>query len=217
MIVVTDGSDGSSLRTPAELITFANRHRIRVFTIGLGSSINPTELEYIALLTGGRYYQTPNPAQLPMIYEEIATISVMGFQECRITYEASRADGLLHTVELQLADFCGGADTKTKVYRAPLDTTTAVGDAPLLAGQFRLHAWPEPAHGSVTVDAEVPAGQPVTLRLTDMLGRSEVVYDGVVSDGHLTLPLSLAGRPSGVLLLTLTSGRTQIVRRITRL
>jgi copper homeostasis protein CutC len=62
VIALTDGGDNASTRTVAEIISLANRHRIRVFTIGLGSGINATELEQIALLTGGRYYQTPNAA-----------------------------------------------------------------------------------------------------------------------------------------------------------
>ncbi|MFZ1731533.1 MAG: VWA domain-containing protein, partial [Bacteroidota bacterium] len=135
VVVVTDGGDNSSTRTVAEIIALANRHRIRVFTVGLGTGINATELEMIALLTGGRYYQTPNAGQLSAIYQEIATILFQCFQECSITYERDCADGALRTVELQLNNFCGGTDTKTKTYRAPLDSTTfsnlnmEIGDA----------------------------------------------------------------------------------------
>ena len=123
VIVVTDGADNSSTRTVAEIITLANRHRIRVFTIGIGASINATELEMIALLTGGRYYQTPNAGQLAAIMMEIGTVVFQGFQECFISYGRDCADGGMRTVELQL-DFCNGTDVKTKTYRAPLDTTT---------------------------------------------------------------------------------------------
>jgi hypothetical protein len=124
VIAMTDGGDNSSTRTVAEIISLANRHRIRVFTIGLGGGINATELEQIALLTGGRYYQTPNAGQLAAIYQEISTIIFQGFQECIITYERDCADGGMRTVELQLRNFCGGTDVKTKTYRAPLDSTT---------------------------------------------------------------------------------------------
>jgi Mg-chelatase subunit ChlD len=124
VIVMTDGGDNASTRTPAEIISLANRNRIRVFTIGLGGSINATELEMIALLTGGRYYQTPNSGQLAAIYKDISTIIFQGFQECVITYERDCADGGLRTVELQLINFCGGTDVKTKTYRAPLDSST---------------------------------------------------------------------------------------------
>jgi Mg-chelatase subunit ChlD len=124
VILMTDGGDNASSRQPAELIALANRHRIRIFTIGLGSSINSLELELIAQLTGGKYFQTPNAGQLSAIYQEISTIMFQGFQECIITYERECADGSLRTVELQLRNYCGGTDTKTKTYRAPLDSST---------------------------------------------------------------------------------------------
>jgi len=145
VIVVTDGGDNASTRTPAEVISLANRNRIRVFTIGLGTSINATELEMIALLTGGRYYQTPNAGQLAAIYKDISTIIFQGFQECVITYERDCADGGLRTVELQLINFCGGTDVKTKTYRAPQDSTSfsnlhlSLGDVQALGGsEFQL-------------------------------------------------------------------------------
>ncbi|HOJ05681.1 MAG TPA: T9SS type A sorting domain-containing protein [Bacteroidota bacterium] len=124
VIAMTDGGDNASTRTPAEIISLANRYSIRVFTIGLGTGINATELELIATLTGGRYYQTPDAGQLAAIYQEISTIIFACFQECIITYQRQCADGGLRTVELQLRNFCGGTDTKTKTYRAPLDSTT---------------------------------------------------------------------------------------------
>ncbi len=135
IILLTDGGDNSSSLQPAELIALANRHRIRVFTVALGGSVNSAELELIALLTGGKYFQTPNAGQLAAIYQEIYIIIRQGFQECIITYDAECADGGLRTVDLQLKDYCGGNDTKTKTYRAQLDSSTfsnlnmEIGDA----------------------------------------------------------------------------------------
>ncbi len=140
VILLTDGGDNSSTRQPAEIIALANREKIRVFTIGLGSSINSVELELIAQLTGGKYYQTPNAGQLSAIYQEISTILFQSFQECVITYDRGCADGMLRTVELSLNNFCGGSDTKTKTYRAPLDSATfsglqlGIGDAGTIGG-----------------------------------------------------------------------------------
>lgn len=141
VIVLTDGGDNSSTRTPAEIISLANRNRIRVYTVGLGSSINATELELIALLTGGRYYQTPNAGQIAAIYSEIAHIIFRHFEECVLTYRVACADGGMRTVELETRDYCGGTDVKTKNYRAPLDSTTfssmhmSLGDGVALGGK----------------------------------------------------------------------------------
>ncbi|MBE0644414.1 MAG: T9SS type A sorting domain-containing protein [Bacteroidetes bacterium] len=124
VVVISDGGDNSSMYTPAQLITFANQNHIRVFTIGLGSGLNPIDLQLIAELTGGKYYQALTPASLVVIYPEIASIIHMGFLECRIDYDATCADGAVHTVELQVNNVCGGSDVKSKSYRAPRDTTT---------------------------------------------------------------------------------------------
>jgi von Willebrand factor type A domain-containing protein len=123
VIAMTDGGDNSSTRTPQDIISLANRNRIRVFTIGLGG-VTPAQLETIALLTGGKYYQAPSANQLVAIYEEISTIIFGGFLECLITYQAKCMDGGLRTVDLTLMSFCNGSDTKTKTYRAPKDTST---------------------------------------------------------------------------------------------
>ncbi|MBL0176081.1 MAG: VWA domain-containing protein [Ignavibacteria bacterium] len=124
IIVLTDGADNSSVHSPFEVITLANKNRIRVFMIGLGSGIQTEILRNIADLTGGRYYETPNPAQLTAIYQEIAMIILSGFQECVITYTATCEDGGFRKVGLSLVNFCSGQDTKTKTYKAPRDTTT---------------------------------------------------------------------------------------------
>ncbi|MDX9760265.1 MAG: T9SS type A sorting domain-containing protein [Bacteroidota bacterium] len=124
VIAMTDGGDNASVRTPSEIMSLANRHRIRVFTIGLGTGINATELELIALLTGGRYYQTPNAGNLSIIFAEIMTLIRQFGQECIITYERDCADGAMREVDLLLSNYCGGTDLKTKTYRAPLDSST---------------------------------------------------------------------------------------------
>ncbi|MBL0176092.1 MAG: VWA domain-containing protein [Ignavibacteria bacterium] len=124
MIVMTDGGDNSSSRSPSEIISLANRNRIRIFTIGLGSGIQSEILKNIADLTGGVYYETPNPAQLTAIYEAIATNIFASFKECIITYQATCMDGGFRKVDLSLVNFCSGSDTKTKTYKAPKDTST---------------------------------------------------------------------------------------------
>ena len=124
IIVMTDGGDNSSSRSPAEIISLANRNRIRIFTIGLGSGIQSEILRNIAELTGGAYYETPNPAQLTAIYQTIATNIFASFKECIITYQATCMDGGFRKVDLSLVNFCSGSDTKTKTYKAPKDTST---------------------------------------------------------------------------------------------
>ena len=124
VLVFTDGWDNTSTATIQEIISLANRNRIRVFTIGLGYNVAATDLELLALLTGGRFYLNPNAGQISAIYKDISAILFPGFQEPVITYERSCADGTARNIDLQLVDFCGGTDVKSKTYRAPLDSIT---------------------------------------------------------------------------------------------
>jgi von Willebrand factor type A domain-containing protein/PKD domain-containing protein/type IX secretion system substrate protein len=135
VIAMTDGGDNASTKTPQDIISLANKNRIRVFTVGLGG-VTPAQLETIALLTGGKYYQAPSANQLITIYEEIFTILRGGFFECYITYESTCMDGGLRLVDLTLQNFCNGDDTKTKTFRAPKDTSTYT-DVDIELGDFR--------------------------------------------------------------------------------
>jgi hypothetical protein len=44
---------------------------VTVYTIGLGSDVNDTELTNIALLTYGKYYFAPDAATLQAIFQSI--------------------------------------------------------------------------------------------------------------------------------------------------
>jgi Mg-chelatase subunit ChlD len=124
VILLTDGGDASSTRTPEEVVALAHRHRIRIFTIGLGSAINSESLEFIADATGGRYYQTPNAGQLAAIYMEISTIIFQGFQECSISYTSPCMDGAHRTIEVQVSDVCGTSLSETTTFKASMDSST---------------------------------------------------------------------------------------------
>jgi hypothetical protein len=120
VILLTDGEDNASSRTPAEIIALANRHNIRVFTVVVGDSSYPLDLQMIADLTGGRFYRRPDADQIATIYRHIPFPMIHLNGECLITYETACADGGLRTVDLELHDFRGGSDVKTRTYRAPL-------------------------------------------------------------------------------------------------
>ena len=125
VVAFTDGADGGSTRTPAELISIANKNHIRIYTVGFGNAGSFTVLQNIASLTGGYFYQVSDSIGAKQVYQEITTRLFMGgFGECLITYLTDCMDGSLRTVDLTLSNFCNGSDTKTKSYRAPRDTTT---------------------------------------------------------------------------------------------
>jgi len=144
VIVLTDGEDNSSSRNLEEVIAYAVTHNIRVFPIGYGKDIREDQLSHLAQITGGNYYQTPDSTGLSGIYREISTVIYEFFQECIIDYEPRCADGKLHEVELRIPDLCNGSATKTRWYKAPLDSATfftrhlALGDVTVAGGE---EAW----------------------------------------------------------------------------
>lgn len=71
-----------------------------------------------------------------------------------ITYDRSCADGAMHSIELQLANYCGGSDAETKPYRARLDSASFT-PIPIKVGQVA-----SVGDADVTVPVELSA--PVT-------------------------------------------------------
>jgi hypothetical protein len=83
------------------------------------------------------------------MFDEFSSIIFQGGPDCLITYTATCMDGSLRTVDLTVRDFCGGADTKTKTYKALRDTSTFM---PL---RFRLGTAVSHANSTVTLPLEL--------------------------------------------------------------
>jgi len=74
IILLTDGQDNAGGLDPlAEARTSATMG-IRVFTIGLGPTVDETMLRNIAALTGGEYLHAATPQDLYGVYEKIGTL-----------------------------------------------------------------------------------------------------------------------------------------------
>jgi hypothetical protein len=116
----------------------------------------------------------------------------------------------LYTVHVYTAADCESIS-------APLDVRVLAVHPAITDDGYMLQAWPEPAVDAVSIELRVPAGRPVTLLLVDLLGRSELLFEGIPADGHLRLPLDLHARAAGSLLLQMRSGEILRIRRITRL
>jgi hypothetical protein len=204
VVVLTDGGDNSSSHTITDVVSLANRNRVRVVTVGLGSDIDGAQLQSIADLTGGRYYEAPSASRLVAIFQEISTLIFQGFRKCLITYTGQCMDGSTRTVDLTLSNFCGGAVTKTRSYTAPFDSSTS---KPLRIGLARVRA-----HGDalVTVPLRVQdtiasqtAFPPVTF--TVLYDTSCVRFLGLATPpGSLLegLPMSVTPRAGEVTVVT---------------
>ena len=71
IILITDGIDNSS-KTPRDLVikTLKNK-KIKVYTIGIGRSVNTKDLDEISKKTGGKFYWIQNANELQKVYSDI--------------------------------------------------------------------------------------------------------------------------------------------------
>lgn len=73
---------------------------------------------------------------------------------------------------------------------------------------------PNPVGEELTLRAEVVKTSPLTVELTDILGRKQTLHEGVVNAGETALRLSASHVASGVYVLTVRVGTEQIARLI---
>lgn len=86
LIMVIYGTDNSSiLFNFNDLVNTANRHKIPIYTIAVGTGINSFALKYISSVSGGKYYELTNENvdQLKDIIKEV-TFAQKGYYEFKI-------------------------------------------------------------------------------------------------------------------------------------
>ena len=71
MIVITDGMDNNSRYSMSTVIAEAKANGTKIYTIGLGSQIDISELTQISSQTGGKYYYASVSSDLNDIYDDI--------------------------------------------------------------------------------------------------------------------------------------------------
>lgn len=186
VVVMTDGGDNSSSRTPADIITLANTNNRRVFTIGLGNLVNGQTLDTIAQQTGGLYFQTPSAQDLQQIFLQIASFARRDFDEYTIRFDTPDSKADKHTVTVT-AWVCDTVLTGSAT-RPSMQGTTGIGfpDAPSAGSVTLFPTYPNPLRGDVLdvrymIHESNPSGT-VTCTLIDALGRCRAEYSA--APGH---------------------------------
>lgn len=221
VLVLSDGGDNSSTQSVAGIISFAQTNNLRVFTVGLGTSINATELQQVALLTGGAYFQTPNAVDLQSIFTQIANFMGRGFDEHTVSFTSPEPDALEHELQVSVVA-CG--ETAASTFKERALTTTGVRD-PMAVAPFSLELGQSIPNPMTAGDGVIPftlsgvaTPQPVRLEVFDILGRrAALLVDGNITPGAHTARFSAKGLAPGMYLYRLSSGsviatRTMIVR-----
>jgi len=72
VLALTDGLENQSSNSKQDAIDVANQAGVPVYTIGLGSGVNTSDLQDVADQTGGRFFQAPSSSDLETVYEEIS-------------------------------------------------------------------------------------------------------------------------------------------------
>ncbi len=203
VVVMTDGGDNSSMRSPADLVALANRSNRRIFNIGLGTGVNGYQLDMISTLTGGMYFFAPNANDLSTIFLQIASFARRGFDEYHILYRTPDPDATSHEV-VATVNLCDTIVSGSAV-RPSIPATTAVDDvvAPVSARLDVLPLSPNPLRGTVlTCRYNVAAGasnEPVYIDVYDAAGRLCIPQAQVSgTPGRHAVPVHIGALSSGV-------------------
>jgi VWFA-related protein len=135
VLAMTDGSNNQSSHSLAEVIDYALRSGVPVFTIGFGNA-NTEVLQQLAADTGGQYYYAPTSADLGQIY---ASVSDVLANQYSVSYSSSITDGLSHTLTIAVNtvagttssshQFMGCSDQGRSLTGKVIDATTGRGIA----------------------------------------------------------------------------------------
>jgi hypothetical protein len=117
VLALTDGQENASSNLKQDAIDVANQAGVPVYTIGLGSGVNTSDLQDVADQTGGRFFEAPSSSDLETVYEEI---SQQLSSRYAVTYETSnpQLDGTQRTIDLT-STAGGTSGTESTTYLAP--------------------------------------------------------------------------------------------------
>lgn len=91
LIVFTDGDDTDGGYTVSDVISYANSKNVRIFTVGLGSSISSSAIGKIANATGGAFMKTPDATRLMALYGSLGNILRGNAPYYRLRWTANRS------------------------------------------------------------------------------------------------------------------------------
>jgi VWFA-related protein len=202
VVVMTDGGDNSSSKSPLDVARFALQNNKRVFTIALGTGPQTQQLQYLADTTGGLFFASPSPNDLAAIFLQIASFARRGFDEYTVRYTTPDPQATEHTlgVAVTVCDIMAFGSVTRKSLNA-----LAVGDAERPSSAILLRNYPNPLARSTVIEYTLPRGEHnVSLDLLDVCGRVvATVLCTMQQGGAHTADFDAGALPAGVYLVRL--------------
>ncbi|MBN1448820.1 MAG: VWA domain-containing protein [Bacteroidetes bacterium] len=219
VVLLSDGGDNSSMHSPQDVIQYAQAMNIRVFTVGLGMSIQRTELQSIAMLTGGQYFETPNANDLQVIFTTIASFMARGFDEHTISFRSPDPDAVRHTISVRVSicgDVAEASHSEDALFVSGITQPRPVRTTAMELGQNAPNPFTAGAGTVIPYAVTGGASQHVTLEVYDLLGRRmAVLTDRMLPPGAYTATFSGDGLARGTYLYRLSSGGETLSRMLT--
>lgn len=126
VIVLSDGGDNASSATLEDVIRYARRAGIPVYTICVSYHALPEEVENLRMLadsTGGHFIPVTHPDGIIDAFNELASRVAGGANDCVFEYEIECPDGSWREAEISVKACNGQTLVERRRYRAPLDPT----------------------------------------------------------------------------------------------
>ncbi|MBI5646010.1 MAG: VWA domain-containing protein [Ignavibacteriae bacterium] len=212
MILLTDGSDQSSISSIDDVVNMARTIGVPIYMIGLGvDSIDVPGMRSMAERTGGEFFLAPTSEQLSDVLGRIMRSVVLS--ECVLSYTSAdtcRAGGMRQvdvTVTLN-----GNTQTGTVDYTVP-DFRSRLAVRPVLPDTVednRLLRVP------LRADGELRAGEQIDIELEYLYDPALLRYERVETVGDVCdgVPLNVdAGTPG---MLRITAAGTPVARGVRR-
>ena len=119
IIVLTDGNENSSMLyidsldcDPTSIVFKSREHKIKIITVGYGSSVNESVLKALSHLTGSNNYQISRPKDILDVFQEIPIIANHYYE---IKYKPISKNGA-HNIRLNYNNHAGRVVNTTSDY-----------------------------------------------------------------------------------------------------
>jgi hypothetical protein len=185
LVVLTDGkSQGEEpVYTSTMVVTAAQRYKIPVYIIGLGSDVDETRLRNISNSTGGKYYRSPDATTLEQIFRQLAAEIITDACMLRYTSTNPCLDGSLRLVDVEVHAPGGVYDEDSSAFTVPRNlspVTLSVGVSQEIGSRTSFRV-------PILIQEFLSVISPMTYAFTLSYDPGMITFDSVVTAGTMSV------------------------------